>query len=166
MHEWTPLLIATVAAIAALIGYLLNSYVVRRSERLRHYAEALNAVGCYRQLPLTFRRLHDGTPEMRTRLATLLGDTQVSLAYHRVLLTLDSRAVGAAYDKLIEKIREKNSAFRLDALSRPPASADVEIELGEAYDFEYRAEQEECIRVMSRRLRLDRGLLSTRFERT
>ena len=51
VKDYVPLLVAVVAAMTALAGYLLNGASSRRMERMRRYAEALDAVERYHQLP-------------------------------------------------------------------------------------------------------------------
>jgi hypothetical protein len=156
MKDWIPLIVAAIAALTALTGYLVNSALSRRLERTRYYADALTAVEKYRQLPYTFKRRHDSTGETRAELATLLADTQVTLAFHRRWLALDSQAVGQSYNRLIDKLKEKNSDFRRDALSSPAAEndPDIEIDRNDPYRHDTSAEMNECIAIMKQELKL------------
>ncbi len=155
----STVVVGVIAAAAALGGYLLSNAAARRTERARRYAEALDVVERYRQLPYTFLWLHDDTAETRKKLAEMLGDTQQTLSFHRRWLTLESPELGAAYDNLVDKVRERNSGFRKDALSRPAPAADVDIEAGSIYTFDDRAERLACIHLMRKHLRLFRNLL-------
>ncbi|WP_405434898.1 hypothetical protein [Micromonospora sp. NBC_00617] len=159
MNVDSTVIVGVIAAAAAVGGYLLSNAGSRRTERARRYAEALDVVERYRQLPYTFLRLHDGTPETRKELAEMLGETQKSLSFHRRWLTLESPELGTAYDNLVDKVRERNSGFRKDALSRPAPATDVDIEAGSLYTFDDRAERLACIRLMRKNLRLIRNLL-------
>jgi hypothetical protein len=150
--------VAVLAAMVALIGYLITAAVHRRIEKSQRYAQALDAVERYKQLPNVFRRLHDGTPETRLLLAGKLADSQLAIAYHRRLLTLDSIKLGDAYGALVEKIRLRNSTFRRDALSAPPISNDLDIEVGNAYDFDEKDELLHCLCIMRKRLTILRNL--------
>lgn len=158
MKDYLPLVVAVVAGLVALVGYLLNSAGARRAEKMRRYAEALDAVERYRQLPYSFRRMHDETPETRKELAGMLGKVQVDLAFHRRWLTLDSSELGCAYDALVDKIREKNSECRVQALSETPVNADVGIEIGKPYVFDDKQERADCIRLMRKGLGILRNL--------
>jgi hypothetical protein len=153
------IVVSLIAAATALTGYLLSNAGGRRIERARRYAEALDTVERYRQLPYTFLRLHDGTPETRARLAEMLGETQTALSFHRRWLTLESAELGAAYDTLVDKVRERNSEFRKDALSRPASSSDSQIETGYLYMFDDKKERLECFRVMRKHLSILRNML-------
>jgi hypothetical protein len=154
MKDWVPLIVAVIAAGTALTGYLVNSALSRRLERARHYADALTAVEKYKQVPFTYKRRHNGTEETRAELANMLGDIQVTLAFYRRWLELDSPAVGVAYNRLVDKVRLKNREFREDALSSPPVKNDIDIEIGTPYKSDSRAELDECIVFMRQELRL------------
>jgi hypothetical protein len=84
----------------------------------------------------------------------MLGEIQVTLSFYRRWLELDSPAVGAAYNRLVDKVREKNSTFRKEALSFPPAANDLDIEIGSPYKFDSRNELNECVVLMRRQLKL------------
>jgi len=154
VKDYVPLLVATVAAMTALVGYLLNSAAGRRTERMRRYADALDAVERYQQLPYTFRRRHNETAEIRDELARMLADVQVTLAFHRRWLRMDAAELGEAYDALVDKIQLTNKAFRKEALAAPPAGKDVEIEISPGHQYNQAIERDECIRRMQKYLRL------------
>ena len=67
-------------------------------------------------------------------------------------LELDSPTVGAAYNSLVAKMRQKSSDYRKEALSSPPTKEDKDIEIT-PYDYNARAEQDHCIAVMRQELR-------------
>jgi hypothetical protein len=159
MKDYLPLVVAVIAAATALSGYLINSAAGRRTDRARRYAEALDAIERYRQLPYSFLRLHNGTTEMRIELARMLGEVQVSLALYRRWLALESPELGAAYDAVVDKIREQNSGFRRDALSRPIADEDLAIEIDRPYKFDDRPQRAELLRIMRKHLALSRNLM-------
>jgi len=156
--NYVPLLVAVLAALTALTGYILNGAAGRRLERMRRYADALDAVERYQQLPYTYRRRHNETPEIRDELARMLADVQVALAFHRRWLRMDADELGDAYDALVDKVQLKNSTYRKDALSAPPARSDVEMEISPGYRFDQHAERAECLRLMRKHLRLLRNI--------
>ena len=151
-------MVAVVAAMTALVGYLLNGAAGRRAERMRRYADALDAVERYRQLPYTFRRRHNETAEIRDEMARMIADVQVALAFHRRWLRLDVDELVDAYDALVDKIQLRNKSYRKDALATPAASRDVEIEISPGYRFDEDLERDECLRRMRRHLRLWRNI--------
>lgn len=147
-----------VAAAVAIIGYIWNSASARRIERATRYAEALREVERYRQLPSVFYRRHDGSVPVRAELSQMLSEVQVGIAFHRRWLNLESPRVGVTYGRLVDKIRERNSQFRKDALSQPQTTNDLDIELGDRYKYDESAELEACLRAMRRELALVRNL--------
>ena len=153
MSNWIPLIVATIAAGTALTGYLANNSINRRAEKARYYAEALNAVEKYGALPYIFKRRHDSSKETRAELANMITDIQATLRFYQGWLELDSPAVGAAYNCLVDKMRERNREYRKEALSSPPAKEDKDIEVA-PYDYNAKAEQDHCIAVMREELRL------------
>jgi hypothetical protein len=123
LQNWIPLIVALIAAATALTGYLVNGAASRRSQKARYYADALSAVEKHYSLSFIFRRRHDSTKETRAELANMLTDIQVKLAFYQRWLELDSPAVGAAYNRLVEKIREKNQRrFPLRGSCREPGA--------------------------------------------
>jgi hypothetical protein len=152
MNDWIPLIVAVIAAATALAGYLLNSSINRRIEKARYYAEALNAVEKYGALPYIFKRRHDSSIETRAELANIITDIQASLRFYQGWLELDSPAVGSAYNRLVDKMREKNSQYRREALASPPAKEDKDIEIT-PYDYNAKAEQDHCIALMRHELK-------------
>lgn len=153
MKDWAPIVTAMGALLAAVIGYLVNSAINRRTDRVNRYAEALEIVERYCQIPLIFYRLHDSTPETRAKLATMLADIQVAIAFHRRFLEIDSPRVGAAFNELVDKIGKQNFKYRIDALESPPAQNDTDIEVPRgAYPFDNTKELSACVRVMRREL--------------
>ena len=153
MNDWIPLIVAAIATVTALTGYLVNSTINRRAEKTRYYTEALNAVEKYGALPYIFKRRHDESKETRAELANILTDVQAALRFYQRWLELDSPVIGEAYNRLIEKMREKNSIYRKEALSSPMAEKDIEIEIT-PYDYDAKMEHDYCTAVMRRELRL------------
>lgn len=111
-----------------------------------------------KQLPYTFRRRHNETPEIRDELAKMLADVQVALAFHRRWLHMDADELGRAYDALVDKVQLKNRIYRKDALSTPPAQSDVDIEISPGYLHDQEAERAECLRLMRKHLQLLRNI--------
>jgi hypothetical protein len=128
MSDWIPVIVALIAAVTALIGYMVNGRLNRISDKMKAYAEALAAVEHYRQLPYMIYRLHDSTPETRSQLAKMIGEAQESLSFHRRWLDLGSPAVGSAYNALVYKVRENNFRYRQQAWEADPPSTDRELE--------------------------------------
>lgn len=157
MQNLISVIVAAIAAVAALAGYLVNGRLNRISEKTKAYAEALTTVEHYKLLPDTIYKLHDSTAETRAQLAKMIIETQERLAFHRRWLDLDSLAVGSAYNKLVDKVRETNSIYRQQAFEAPPPGTDSELESfrGKFYTHS-EAERAECVLAMRRELRIFR----------
>lgn len=153
MNNLIPVIVATIATATALFGYLLNSTINRRVEKLRYYAEALNAVERYGALPYVFRRRHDGSKETRAELADELTKAQATLRFYQRWLELDSPLVGDAFNRLVNKMRERNGEFRREALSAPPVKEDSDIEIS-PYIYDSLAEHDYCTAVMRQELEI------------
>jgi hypothetical protein len=152
VNNWIPLVVGAIAAATALTGYLVNNGINRRIEKARYYAEALDAVEKYGALPYIFKRRHDASNETRAELANRLTDVQAALLFYQGWLELDSPAVGAAYNRLVKRYREKNSQYRREALLSPPTKGDYDIEIT-PYDYKAEAEKNLCITVMRQELK-------------
>lgn len=151
-----PVIAAAIAAAVAVFGYLINARFGRLSEKARAYAEALNTVERYKQLPYWYFRIHDSTPETRALLAARLGETQEALAFHRRWLELTPPPpVGAAYNAYVDKVRLVNSGYRRNALALPPPARDEDIEsMRDQYPSLSFDERQTCVARMRQDLRL------------
>jgi hypothetical protein len=110
MKEFVPVVAAVLAAVAAVLGYLLNARIGRLRERERYFAEALLATEQYKQLAHLRHRLDD--PE---EAAKKISEVHEKLAYHRRWLQLNSPAVAARYRTLVIHLRNKEF-FRPDGV--------------------------------------------------
>jgi hypothetical protein len=157
MNNWIPVIVGLIAAITALIGYLVNGRLNRINDKTKFYAEALTAVEHYKQLPYTLYRLHDSTPETRAQLATMIGEIQESLSFHTKWLELGAPEVGAAYKELVHKVGAENSKYRQQALDAPPPDADADLdEFRNKFPTHSDAESEHCLAAMRRELKFSR----------
>jgi len=86
----------------------------------------------------------------------MMSENQAAISFYRRSLQLGSPTVGVAYGRVVDKIREKNSTFRKQALSCPPISNDIDIEIGTPCKFDIEDELDECVRLMRRELKLFR----------
>ena len=151
---------AAIAAVVAVGGYLFNGVLARIATRREAFAEALAEVQRYNQLPYRFRRRPDDSPATIDRLATLLGDTQARLAYHRRRIELEDAKVADAFNSYVDKLRETNSRHRRDALSRSAATVPLDIEF-DGYPFSARDERQRCVDAMRENLSLQASLRRT-----
>jgi hypothetical protein len=162
LNEFMPLLVALIAGVVGLVGYMSNSAINRQAERRRAYAEALVAIERYKQLPYDIHRRPDASPETRRRIAEHISDAVVGVAFHRRLLMLDSEPIGYAYNQLLGKVVDKGAAYRRNALARSPVEYDADLEFPPPYNYEDRDERNECLRVMRRELSFLRSVFRSR----
>lgn len=59
-----PIIAAGIAAIVALIGYIVTQAQIRRDRKAREFADALAAVCDYIQLPISTDRLYSAVPQI------------------------------------------------------------------------------------------------------
>jgi hypothetical protein len=157
MKDWIPVIVALIAAVTALTGYLVNGRLNRINDKMKSYAEALTAVERYKQLPYMIYRLHDSTPETRAQLARMIGEIQESLAFHNRWLDLGSPTVGAAYKKLVDKVSAENSTYRQQAFDAPPPDTDGDLDkFRNKFPYYSDAESKECLAAMRSELKFSR----------
>jgi hypothetical protein len=137
---------AAIAAVVALTGFLVNGSLNRATEKRRACAEALSSIEAYLQLPFTFRRRPDNTPETLTRLGDLLSSVQVQVAFHKRYLQLEDKKVADAYTALYQKYDTTNPTYRQEALDTPPGR--VEIPKGWPPSGDTKTEWDACIKLM------------------
>ncbi|MFD8035438.1 hypothetical protein ACFV3F_43315 [Streptomyces sp. NPDC059717] len=132
----TGLLLATVlsgAFLAALITATINVWLTRRKSheeernRLRAaFAEAFAVYSAYKELPYAIRRRRaDQLAEERIRLSETLREIQSRLAYHQAWTLLESPAVGAAYQNLVDHLRATAGVAMREAWTAPPLDSDA-----------------------------------------
>jgi hypothetical protein len=152
-----PVIVAVIAAVTALAGYLVNGRLNRIDSKMKSYAEALAAVEHCKQLPQTIYRLRDSGPETRAQLATMIGEAQESLAFHCSRLDLGPPEVAAAYRKLADKVSAESAAYRRQAFDAPPPGTDAELETFTGrFPSHSDEESRECLREMRKELTFTR----------
>jgi hypothetical protein len=125
----------TGAVIAAVVGALVNIALARRKsleeERARvrtTFAEALQAVAEYKELPYAIRRRReDQAPEERVRLSEALREVQARLSYYTAWTRAESEQVGRAYETLVAELRKIAGKACHDAWLAPPANEDKDM---------------------------------------
>ena len=162
MKDWAPLIVASIAAVVAIFGYLVNGSINRLSERRKAYAQALADLERLKHLPYDIRRRPDSSTESRARVAAAISEALALVAFHRRWLMLDSESVSDAYEALVAKISDTNVRFRLDALRTEPATEDHLLHLADIYTYDDGAECDACILKMRRELVYMHSILRSR----
>jgi hypothetical protein len=149
---WIPFLTTVIAAIVALVGYVVNQYIARREKKAQFYADALLAVKEFEEIPYRIAKRSDSTPGTRERLGNSVNDGFVKLSYYRAWLRIDSPLVAMAYDNLARKAARIGDKQQLHAWQRELITEDAEMNLGEIYYSSTRHELEVCVQVMRHEL--------------
>jgi hypothetical protein len=86
---------AIIAGLVALTGYLLNQFANRRERKSKVYAEALEAIREYQELPYKIRRRPDSSGTTRAALGDKTGEVVSRLWFYRAWLQTDSAEPGS-----------------------------------------------------------------------
>lgn len=148
----TTVIAAVIAALAAISGYLTTQRWKRREDRARLYADALQAVRRYEELPFRIARRVDSSPATRERMAGTVSDSFVELGHYRALLLLHSREVGDAYSLLLNRTHRNCRPHRQEAWSMPPPRNDAAAHMGGKFLFDNKPELALCVVAMRRSL--------------
>jgi hypothetical protein len=153
--QWSVIIAALIAALVAVIGYVLTQTWARRDRRARAFADALVAVEEYLEAPYRVRRRQAPTADVRAQLAASLSDLQGRIAFHRGWLQVEAPAVSRAYDALVLAARAEAGTQMIEAWNTEPASSDPGMNLTIGYSHpQADAERAKVIAAMRRYLRL------------
>ena len=147
-----PVIAASIAALAALIGYWATYRTRRIDSKAETYAKALAAVTAYKHLPYRIRRRAKDDNETRDKLGQLSSDVHQEITYYRHLLNLDSELVANTYEELIRKVYRKGKEHRDNAWGHTPISSDSEMCDVGTYDFGEAKQMWDCINAMRQEL--------------
>lgn len=152
------LIVGILAAIVAVLGFIMTNAMNRVERRSRTYADAISALVRFQNLPHRIRRRSDSSDATRAIIGEHVRNVQEALSYHVVLLRLDSPRVGAVFDELVRHTREEGVRYRHDAWASHPATSDADMVSAIRYDYHNEAELEKCIALMQRELSIIRTL--------
>ncbi|WP_127502363.1 hypothetical protein [Actinoplanes solisilvae] len=147
------LLAAAIAAVAAVGGYLSAQRWKRRDDKVRLFADALQAVRRYEELPFRISRRPDSSPATRERMAGLVSDSFIELGHYRALLLLHSREAGDAYALLLNRTHRDCRPHRQQAWSMRLVRQDSDAHMGGKFLFDNKPELALCVVAMRRSLR-------------
>ena len=123
--------IAAVAAWFAVKKYGREKENDRREARADIYAQALQAVQDYVELPYYVIRRED-TPAGNVAVATRISETQSRLDFHRSWILIHApEAVRGAYSALVDTARREAGRQISEAWNRPARNEAAEMPLGE-----------------------------------
>ncbi|KZF04498.1 MAG: hypothetical protein WBD41_00720 [Rhodococcus sp. (in: high G+C Gram-positive bacteria)] len=127
------LLAAALAAVVAVVGYIIQRKIARRSERADLYADALGAVEVYLEGPYRIRR-KTKDPNNWSALSSALSDCKTAVSHHQALLRLHApAAVAVAYDQFVNAAQREAGPKMTEAWSTPPLKRPRDVPLGVGY---------------------------------
>jgi hypothetical protein len=144
--SWVVLITGTVAGLVALVGYLLNQLANRRERKSKVYAEALEAVQEYAELPFRIRRRPSSDGVTRAELGGRISDIHAKLAFYGSWLYVDSVVVGMAYRYLVSQTAGRR--YWSKAWAKPVLTQDVEASLVGQYRIDNQPEMDLCLKAM------------------
>ncbi|MBL1085853.1 hypothetical protein JK359_28460 [Streptomyces actinomycinicus] len=143
---------ALITALVALLGYWINQHAKRREQKSRMYAEALQVIHSYEDLPYLIRCRPGSNPETRAALAQQISDVFTKINLHQNLLSMDSSVVGEAYADLFRQTRRHGGPHRRQAWTAPPVASDPEMSGRAYFPYDNDPEQAICLLAMRREL--------------
>ena len=158
------LITALITALVALLGYWINQHAKRRENKSRMYAEALQVIHSYEDLPYVIRCRPGSDQATRAALAQQISDVFTRINLHQNLLAMDSDVVGEAYADLFRQTRRHGGPHRREAWNAPPVATDAEMSGRAYFPYDNEPEQEICLLAMRRELS-PWGWLLRRFTR-
>jgi hypothetical protein len=149
---WVALFTAVITGVVAVIGYFLTQRANRHERKSKVYAEAIQAIIRYEEIPYKVRRRSSCGAEVRAELGREISDTIGTVAYYCSLLEIESPQVGEAYRKLFYLTRDQEHAFRNDAWKLPVIQRDEEMAEELRYRFNNEEELRRCVEAMRHEL--------------
>jgi hypothetical protein len=122
---WMPLVVGLIAASVALTGYVMTQAANRRRQKAKLFAEAIEAVKAFEEVPYRIaKRAASGGPT-RADLGNRVSDLFVKLGLYRAWLQIESPLAGEAYVLLLDRTHEEVAPHREAAWARPVHERDA-----------------------------------------
>ncbi|MFE4017762.1 hypothetical protein ACFXPZ_10165 [Streptomyces sp. NPDC059101] len=144
---------ALLTALVALAGYWVNQHMKRRETKSQMYAQALQVIHEYQELPYAIRHRVDATPATRSALAARVSNVFGRLHHYQTLLAMDSPVVSDAYVNLFSQTRKQCGEYRKQAWNSPPIATDPEMPGSTRFYYDNIAAMDACLLAMRRELR-------------
>lgn len=149
------LVAACIAALVAVLGYVMTQTWARRERRAKAFAEALAAVEDYMESPYRIRRRASSASDHRSQLTTAISDVQSRITFHQAWLHVEAPRVATAYDALVRAARDEAGTHMREAWAARPLRSDAEMNLVASYPrVATDAAREEVVMAARRDLRL------------
>jgi hypothetical protein len=157
--EWVTLTVGMAAAGVALVGYLLSQAAGRRQHKTHLFAEALEAVKAFEELPFRIAKRPASDATTRAELSNKVSDLFVKLGFYRAWTQIESPLVGEAYVILLDKTHAAVGPLRKAAWERDLLQTDREAHIDGLFFVDNKPETALCLAVMQRELRADAILI-------
>jgi hypothetical protein len=125
MESWVPITVALIAAIVAIVGYLVTQTQMRRDRKAREFADALAALCNYVQLPYSIylRRLAipkigpgdalaEAEAEAHSDVSKRMNEVWSHMHFSQIWLQVESQEVGKKYEELVTEARSDGRKSR------------------------------------------------------
>jgi hypothetical protein len=146
--NWSPVIAAGIAALVAVIGYLVNQAQARRDRKAREFADSLSAVCEYAQLPysIVLQRLAipvttdsdesaNGEAAARAEINKKMSDAWSHMHFSLAWLQVESHEVAERYEELVTKARKAEPELRQKAWEENLDNVQSETTLSGRYPF-------------------------------
>ncbi|MFG1928943.1 hypothetical protein [Cryptosporangium sp. NPDC048952] len=139
-------------ALVAAMVYHLNQRAARRERRAKAFADALNAIEDYAEMPYRIRRRCPGA-EVRQQLTVEFCRIKSRIRFHEAWLRIEAPEVVDAYENFERTARQQSGPNASHAWTLPPIEDDAGMNLGCGYPRDQidRA-RDECVAAMLRSL--------------
>jgi hypothetical protein len=121
------IIVASIAALVAIFGYVYVQVGARRERVGRTFADALAAVHDLRGMPYLVRRRPANDAATRWELAKRLNEIHSRLDFHRAWLRVEAAPVAEPFEELVTQVRDQASEYMDWSLQQPPFESDPEL---------------------------------------
>lgn len=128
---WFEVAIASLPVAGAIVVAFVPRWAEVRERRRTRYAEAVQALVAWAEVPYRVARRLDDDPETLADLVTLGHDLQQELAFHQAWVSTESKAVGQLYGDVANAMRSAVGPAIQAAWTKPPVSRPEDMNMGD-----------------------------------
>jgi hypothetical protein len=145
---WMPLVVGLIAASVALTGYVMTQAANRRQQKAKLFAEAIEAVKAFEELPFRIAKRAASDGPTRAELGNRVSDLFVKLGLYRAWLQIESPLAGEAYVLLLDRTHAEVGPHRKAAWARAVNDSDEDAHLDGIFPIDNKPEMALCLAVM------------------
>jgi hypothetical protein len=154
MNDWGTLLTAAIAAVVAVLGYVISQHADRRTKKAQFYAEAFRAVKELEEMPYKIIKRKDSSPETRDKLGSEISDIFVDISFYLSWLRIDSPLVGEAYGVIARSAITACEQQVRYAWGSPIITDDKDYGLNDKFFGRDKSAQDVCVAAMRNELKI------------